>query len=186
MRLTITVPRIAQRADRWEPLRDSILPQLHEGDELLAELDEPPHKDYGCWLRNKYIMEAKGDYILFADDDDLYLPDALAVIRQRIAGHPGKSLAFNAYFEYDGKRIITGGQPIFGQGFRWFQEVYAQSQVIPIEQARVSRPWDGKSNNGLYSDQKFWDGGGAGSAPVHFSDIIIQCAIGRQGKARDW
>lgn len=41
-----------------------------------------PSGNYGHSLLNKYINELDGDFIMFADDDDRYTPDAFETIRE--------------------------------------------------------------------------------------------------------
>jgi glycosyltransferase involved in cell wall biosynthesis len=45
-----------------------------------------PHKDFGNTCRKNAVDYAHGDYILYMDDDDYYLPGALEEIRKGIAG----------------------------------------------------------------------------------------------------
>lgn len=181
--ITIVVPRIARRDGLyWEALRQSIETQMIEGDVLISEVDTLLRKDYGVWLRNRVIKEAVTDYIYGIDDDDELLPGALETMRARAVEHPKKILVFNTLCEYDDKKLIMGGAPIFGQGYRWLKEVYQQSPCIPLEFAKLSY-YHGKD----YCDQDYFAAiGGHSSRAVHFSDIVARICINRQHKERDW
>lgn len=60
--------------------------------------------DIGHTARNQAMRHAMGDYLLFMDDDDLYLPGAFAIVRQAIADRPGQVLLFRMQFP-DGVRL---------------------------------------------------------------------------------
>lgn len=58
---------------------------------------------YGAVPRDAGIAEATGDYLLFLDDDDVFNPGALDVIRQAVADNPGTMLLFRMqFFGYGG------------------------------------------------------------------------------------
>lgn len=60
----------------------SIIPQLTAGDELLVDVnDDAP---WGHAARNRMMPRAKGDWLLFIDDDDIYLPGALDTVRDAV------------------------------------------------------------------------------------------------------
>jgi glycosyltransferase involved in cell wall biosynthesis len=61
---------------------DSIGDQLLPGDEVLVSvnLDAP----WGHRARNQLMPAARGDMLLFMDDDDAYVPGALATVRERV------------------------------------------------------------------------------------------------------
>lgn len=65
---------------------DSIVPQLLPGDELLLDVnDDCP---WGNRARKRQMKHAKGDFLLFMDDDDTYMPDAFVKIRQAVVRAP--------------------------------------------------------------------------------------------------
>jgi glycosyltransferase involved in cell wall biosynthesis len=105
-RLSIIVP--TPDGDGLHRLFDSIDPQLADGDEVLiigdthdhpltwlaAEIEGkgPPYRflpfDAGhhCWGHcqiNYGMTQALGDYLVFIDDDDVFTPEALHIIRHR-------------------------------------------------------------------------------------------------------
>jgi glycosyltransferase involved in cell wall biosynthesis len=62
----------------------SISPQLTAGDELLVDVnDDAP---WGHAARNRMMLRARGDFLLFMDDDDVYTDGALALVRAHVAG----------------------------------------------------------------------------------------------------
>lgn len=88
---------------------NSVLPQLKDGDEFLIVGDGtfnvefweslPKHPAIRTWeteftgfwgnhQRNEAIKQARGDFIIFLDDDDWYLPKALDSIREVCARAP--------------------------------------------------------------------------------------------------
>jgi glycosyltransferase involved in cell wall biosynthesis len=58
------------------------------GDELIVIQDDPPHHDGGAWSKNEGMRRAKGDFILFMDDDDACTSRAYEIIRPKVAADP--------------------------------------------------------------------------------------------------
>ncbi len=86
MRLSIIVAS-AGRPSLSQTL-ESIGPQLRPGDELLVDInDDAP---WGHAARNRMMHRAEGDFLLFMDDDDAYLPRALATVRVQAAAAPDR------------------------------------------------------------------------------------------------
>lgn len=78
----------------------SIAPQLHPGDELLVDVnDDAP---WGHSARNRMMPRAEGDFLLFIDDDDVYVDGAFETIRGAISGEPARVHMFRM-------RYATGG-----------------------------------------------------------------------------
>lgn len=109
--LSIIIPTIG-RPTLTQTL-DSILPQLIGGDEVLVVGDGPqpeaheiarsklvtymetePTRCWGHAQRNLGMSAAQGEYLAFMDDDDIYLPNALFMVRAAIKEVPGKPLIF--------------------------------------------------------------------------------------------
>lgn len=58
--------------------------------------------NYGYSIREKYHKELNTDYIMFGDDDDIYLPDAISKIRKQIDKMQGLTLFFfRIWFRFD-------------------------------------------------------------------------------------
>jgi glycosyltransferase involved in cell wall biosynthesis len=112
--ISIITPTIGRESLR--PMLQRVLVQLQDGDEVLVIgdgpqpnakkiVDEFKHalvrywesesiRNYGNPQRNTAVEEAKGDYLLFVDDDDLPSPHALSVIRNVAKQFPEKPLMF--------------------------------------------------------------------------------------------
>lgn len=64
----------------------------------LMVLGDGPHNNYGHTARNRAMQGVTGDYLLFIDDDDEYLPNALRTVRAAIREKPGCMFLFRMYF----------------------------------------------------------------------------------------
>lgn len=53
-----------------------------------------PAKDWGHTPRNLVMPEARGDYIMSLDDDDVLTPNAVATVRAALAENPGRPHMF--------------------------------------------------------------------------------------------
>lgn len=122
--ISIITPTIGR--DSLKVMLDGLLPQLTQGDEVLivgdgpqpnAKLivdalaspfirywESPPIKNYGNPQRNEAISEAKGDYLMFVDDDDTVETNAIDVIKNAAKDFPGVPLMFKML--HDGYRIL--------------------------------------------------------------------------------
>jgi glycosyltransferase involved in cell wall biosynthesis len=58
------------------------------GDQTIVIRDDLPHRDWGAWARAEGITQAAGDFLLFMDDDDAYVPAAFDVIRAAVTANP--------------------------------------------------------------------------------------------------
>jgi glycosyltransferase involved in cell wall biosynthesis len=65
---------------------DSVVPQLQDGDEIFVHINNDC--PWGHASRNLMMDVARGDYLLFLDDDDAFVPDALQKVRSAVAGAP--------------------------------------------------------------------------------------------------
>lgn len=69
----------------------SITSQFKCGDEILVlRSDLGDANKHSAALRNHSMVRAKGDYLLFMDDDDCYAEGALDTIRAAIEAEPGR------------------------------------------------------------------------------------------------
>lgn len=53
-----------------------------------------PTRTWGNDQRNFGLMFARGDYLVWMDEDDIFYPDAFAAIREAAMAHPGRPLIF--------------------------------------------------------------------------------------------
>jgi len=72
--------------------------------EIIYENDNLGYWGHG--VRNKYQKELKGDYILHADDDDIYIDGAISKIKESISEHNGKMLLFKFYHNFNKNQYI--------------------------------------------------------------------------------
>jgi len=96
------------------------------GDELIVDVnDDAP---WGHKARNRMMQRAKGDFICFQDDDDIYLPGAFERIRA------GTERDFNRVhifrMEYFGQILWT--EPVVREG-----NVSTQMFVVPNEPKKL-------------------------------------------------
>ena len=80
----------------------SITPQLEPGDELFVLRDDSG--DAGDTPRNQTMYRAAGSHLLFMDDDDVYVPDALANMRRFADENPGRIGIFRIQYTVGPKR----------------------------------------------------------------------------------
>jgi glycosyltransferase involved in cell wall biosynthesis len=67
---------------------ESAASQLAPGDEVIVIRDESD--DWGDSPRNSAMDRASGTHLIFLDDDDEFLPGALATMRRFAQEHPGR------------------------------------------------------------------------------------------------
>ena len=80
----------------------SITAQLEPGDELMIIRDDSG--DAGDTPRNQSMSRAAGTHLLFMDDDDVYVPGALAKMRRFADENPGKIGIFRIEYTVGPKR----------------------------------------------------------------------------------
>ena len=80
----------------------SITSQLEPGDELFVIRDDSG--DAGDTPRNQTMHRAAGSHLLFMDDDDVYLPGALAKMRRFADDNPGRIVIFRMEYTTGPKR----------------------------------------------------------------------------------
>lgn len=80
---------------------DSVKPQLHRGDEVLVSVNNDC--PWGHAARNQLMLVARGNTLLFMDDDDVYLPGALSAVRAAVAAEPDRLHIFRM-------RYASGGE----------------------------------------------------------------------------
>ena len=101
---------------------------------LVRYWEHPPVFNYGNPQRNAAIAEAKGDYLLFVDDDDDVLPGGILTLKQVAAMHPGRPLMFKMRH----LRKLLWERAFIGLG-----NVSGQMFVTPNVKGRVGR-WSDK------------------------------------------
>ncbi len=125
-----TVSVIVPTRDRQEELvraLASVAPQLHPGDEVVVVADATG--DWGATPRTSAMNRAAGDYLVFLDDDDVLVPDALESVRRAVAENPNRPHLFRMKRGPQGD-LLPGPREI-GTG-----NVSSQMFVCPNDPAR--------------------------------------------------
>lgn len=100
-RLSIIVPSSGRPS--LAATLSSAAAQMRPGDELLADVNRDG--DYGNAARRRKMEVATGDALLFQDDDDVYAPGALDVVRDRFGGDPGRLHVFRMRYRENGAEL---------------------------------------------------------------------------------
>jgi hypothetical protein len=87
---------------------NALTPQLQDGDEVLILRDETG--DHGNSPRNQAIPRCAGTHLMFIDDDDHHLDDALELVRARVRSRPKRVHLFS--MAYDDGRIVKPRWPL--------------------------------------------------------------------------
>lgn len=115
------------------------------------------HNDCGATCRNAAVWDATGEYVLYLDDDDYYVPDTIETLGRLVSGEP------------------FGVFPITMGGSRWM--------VLPPGSCRTAscqlyhrRVIDGEviampSQQKNYSDESAW----AGTMAERFGHRVLEC-----------
>lgn len=87
---------------------NSIIPSLESGDELVVERLDCL---FGGDARNQGMRKATGTHLLFMDDDDIYLPDAIPRIRSAVATAPRRVHFFGMRYHEGGAELYSDPTP---------------------------------------------------------------------------
>jgi hypothetical protein len=152
-RLSIIVPTCG-RPTLENTLRSISEQKLEEGDEVLVVTDGPrplaaslfrafalrgccvetkASGDYGGRQRNRGMDLARGDYLLFMDDDDIYEADALATIRAALHEAPNRPHLFRMRYAWTGRVLWAERTVRLGN---------ISTQMIAFPNRRRLRRWD--------------------------------------------
>lgn len=100
-RISLILPTTKERAGLLIRAFASVEHQRGPGDEIVIQLDDPPHGDKGAWARNIAMRRASGTHLMFLDDDDVFLPNAFADARKAIAETPTQPILFRVRYPRD-------------------------------------------------------------------------------------
>jgi glycosyltransferase involved in cell wall biosynthesis len=105
----------------------SVSRQLEPGDEIIVVCND--RGDQGDWARNSAIERAIASHLVFLDDDDEFVPDALAKFRRFALENPGLVGLFRM-------QLPTGdlvwNEPVFAYG-----QVGGPTMVVPNVRGRL-------------------------------------------------
>lgn len=99
--------------------------------------------------RNRGLREARGQYLLFCDDDAILAPTALAVMRQTLDNNPGASYAYSS-FKW-GKKLFKAGD--FDSG-KLKREPYIHTMALIRREDFPASGWDEKIRK--FQDWDLW------------------------------
>src|SRR5215216_5578709 len=71
----------------------SVADQVEPGDEIIVIVNDYGDEgggSRGYRAREEGMAKARGSHVLFCDDDDVFLPHALATMREFASEHPGR------------------------------------------------------------------------------------------------
>ena len=111
----------------------SIVSQLEPGDEVIVIRDDSG--DAGDTPRNDAMPRARGTHLLFMDDDDVYVPDALAKMRRFADSNPGRIGIFKLEYVVGNRRWV---EPELR-----FKNVSTQTFLVPNVPGKLGR-WERK------------------------------------------
>lgn len=101
---------------------------------LLAEYDFPvtyirQGRNRGpAAARNTALHLARGQYVVYLDDDDLYLPDHLEVLAKALAVHPDSVVYTDAVFVQE--TIVAGKRTEVAREQRYPHEAYSRERLL--------------------------------------------------------
>jgi glycosyltransferase involved in cell wall biosynthesis len=124
---TVILPS-AGRSTAIRTLR-SVLEQLEPGDEVIVLRDDSG--DAGDTPRNDAMPRARGTHLLFMDDDDVYVPDALAKMRRFADENPGRIGIFKLQYAAGNHRWV---EPVLR-----YKNVSTQMFLVPNVPGKLGR-----------------------------------------------
>lgn len=107
----------------------SVTRQLEPGDEIIVVCND--RGDQGDWARNSAIERAIASHIVFLDDDDELVPDALAKYRRFALEHPGMIGLFRMQLPVGD---LIWNEPVFEYG-----QVGGPTMVVPNLRGRLGK-----------------------------------------------
>jgi glycosyltransferase involved in cell wall biosynthesis len=165
--LSIIIPTVGRIS--LKDTLNSVVPQLVQGDEVLvvadgpvmmaramakelgaSYLETPPTHSWGHAQRNYGMAAAKGKYLAFMDDDDVYLPGALDAMRRAIAEHEGRLFIFRMMYRLS----LLWAEPRIAPG-----NVSTQMYVFPNIPSKLGvwkdnpDSWNGKGGDFLFAQE---------------------------------
>lgn len=152
--LSIIVPTRGRKT--LERTLRSISGQLQPGDEVIVLRDETG--DSGDSARMSGMERARGSHLAFMDDDDVYRPGALEMMRRFARDHPGRIGIFKMQHPV-GTTHWRDGEPVLR-----YANVSTQNFLIPNLPGRLGR----------WTDRPPRPGGGVYDGDYAFIDRTVE------------
>jgi glycosyltransferase involved in cell wall biosynthesis len=129
MRPSLTIIIASSGRPSLQTTLDSFTSQLHPGDQCIIDVnDDAP---WGHKARNRSMELARGDGILFIDDDDMYFAGALDIVRGALEIVPDRPHIFRMLYN-DGRQIWQRAGLVCGN-------VSTQMFVVPNIKDKLGR-----------------------------------------------
>ncbi len=118
------------------------------GDEILVIKHDPPSKNWGNAERQEGTDKAKGDYLAYINDDDVYVPGARSIMDKAIRENPqGNPILFK--IKYPNGRILWHK--------KWVKNGNVNTQMILIQNNKdMLYHWDQKHTWADYQFINHW------------------------------
>lgn len=129
--LTVIIPTIG-RTTLPRTLESIDTQDTTPGDQTLVIFDDPPHDDWGAWARTQGMRKARGDFLLFMDDDDEYLPGAFDAVRASVRRAPDRAHIFRMVRAHPFGDVIWTRKNLARPG-----QVSTQMIVVPNDRNRM-------------------------------------------------
>jgi glycosyltransferase involved in cell wall biosynthesis len=159
---------------------ESVAAQVEPGDEIIVIVNDYGDEGGGARgyrARQEGMAKASGSHILFCDDDDIFLPHALATMRKFASEHPGRLGLFRRVFNARG--MIQWSEPVLRRG-----NLQPQLMCVPNVRGKLGQ-WGKVEDGELWTDVFFVQETSEllGTAPV-WCDVAVGLARPERNRLR--
>lgn len=136
------------------------------------DMTEPAHRSHAA---NTGLLAAQGHYLVFLDDDDLFLPDHVATLVQALQDHPGKRCAYTGVrvdYYVSGQFVSThqfntpfDASRLWGRNFIPIHAMLFERSLVTEDQCRFDEHLE------IFEDWDFWIQLSQHTDILHIDDI---------------